>query len=44
MSQWNLELFSGPKDENAEGDAKAIKNTIELIRAEQRKVSIRLLQ
>ena len=40
MSRRNLELFSGPKDENAEGDAKAIKNTIELIRAEQRKISI----
>ena len=44
MSRRNLELFSGPKDENAEGDAKAIKNTIELIRAGQRNISIRLLR
>ena len=44
MSRRNLELFSGPKDENAEGDAKAFKNTIKPIRAEQRNISIRLLQ
>ena len=44
MSRRNLELFSGPKDENAEGDAKGVKNTIEPIRAEQTKISILLLQ
>ena len=44
MSRRNLELFSGPKDENAEGDAKAVKNNIEPIRAEQTKISILLLQ
>ena len=44
MARRNLELSSDPKDEKADGDTTAVKNIIEPIKAEQRKISIRQLQ